>query len=178
MTQSLQLYILSLTDSCGQPKAIPFLWDGSGDEEAAVRQVIEEKGADVLGDDEKESVLENLPRLNRDMESCVSGPWAFQEVPVVHAPKTVPMVAIPFRLAEKCPEVKEKRPVTGTLHLYLGHDIGIHFDGFEASDSIAPDAETVALEVWNSELRILAWPDRTNEEPTITEMEGARTQTK
>jgi hypothetical protein len=178
MTQSLQLYVLSLTDSCGQPKAIPFLWDGSGDEEAAVRQVIEEKGADVLGDDEKESVLENLPRLIRVMESCVSGPWAFQEVPVVHAPNTVPVVAIPFRLAEKCPEVEAKRPVTGTLHLYLGHDVGIHFDGFEASDSIAPDAETMALEVWNSGLRILAWPDRTDEEPTIIEMEGARTQAK
>ena len=174
VNNSLLLYILSLTDSSGQPRAIPFLWDGSGDEEAAARQVIEEKGADVLGEGEKDYVNEHLPRLIRDMEICVSGPWAFQEVSVVHAPNSAPMVVIPFRLAEKCDEVEEKRPVTGTLHLYFGHDIGIHFDDYEACGTDAKDAETAAIEVWNNDLRILVWADRTDEEPTIIEMEEAR----
>ena len=48
MSNSLLLYVLSLTDGNGQLKAIPFLWDGSGGEEATARQVIEEKGADIL----------------------------------------------------------------------------------------------------------------------------------
>ena len=104
---------------------IPFLWDGSGGEEATARQVIEEKGADVLAGDEKDNVLEQLPRLIKDMGVRISGPWAFQEMPIVHEANCLPMVAIPFRLAEKCDEVGEKRPVTGMLHLYIGHDVGI-----------------------------------------------------
>jgi len=40
------------------------------------------------------------------------------------------------------------------LHLYIGHDVGIHFDGYEAPGTDVPDAETVALELWNEELRI------------------------
>ena len=174
MNNFLQMYVLSLTDSGGQPKAIPFLWDGSGNEEAAIRRVIEGKGADVLVGDEKDYVLEQLARLIRDMEVCISGPWAFQEMPIVHESNCLPMVAIPFHLAEKCDKVEEKRPVTGMLHLYIGHDVGIHFDGYEALGTDEPDAETVALELWNEQLRILAWPNRTVEEPTIIDMEGAR----
>jgi len=178
MSNSLLLYVLSLTDGDGQLKAIPFLWDGSGGEEATARQVIEEKGADILAGDEKDNVLEQLPRLIKDMGVCISGPWAFQEMPIVHEANCLPMVAIPFHLAEKCDEVGEKRPVTGMLHLYIGHDVGIHFDGYEAPGIDGQDAETVALELWNEELRILAWPIHTNEEPTIIDMEGARGQTR
>ena len=178
MSNSLLLYVLSLTDGDGQLKAIPFLWDGSGGEEATAHQVIEENGADVLVEDEKDNVLEQLPRLIKDMGVRISGPWAFQEMPIVHEANCLPMVAIPFHLAEKCDEVGEKRPVTGMLHLYIGHDVGIHFDGYEAPGIDGPDAETVALELWNEELRILAWPIHTNEEPTIIDMEGARGQTR
>jgi hypothetical protein len=178
MSNSLLLFVLSLTDGDGQLKAIPFLWDGSGGEGATARQVIEEKGADALVEDEKDDVLEQLPRLIKDMEICISSPWAFQEMPIVHEANCLPNVAIPFRLAEKCDEVEEKRPVTGMLHLYIGHDVGIHFDGYEALGTDGPDAEAVALELWNEELRILAWPIRTNEEPTIIDMEGARGQTR
>ena len=101
MSNSLLLYVLSLTDGDGQLKAIPFLWDGSGGEEATARQVIEEKGADILAGDEKDNVLEQLPRLIKDMGVCISGPWAFQEMPIVYKANCLPMVAIPFRLAEK-----------------------------------------------------------------------------
>ena len=175
MSDSLLLYILSLTDSSGQPKAIPFLWDGSGDEEATVRQVIEEKGSAVLGEDEKEYVNENLPRLIREMEVCVFGPWAFQEVPVIHAPKSVPMVVIPFRVAEQCTESENPgEPITGTIHLYIGREVGIHFDGYDARGTDAPDAEIATIELWDGALRNLSWPDHTNEEPTIIKMEGAR----
>lgn len=170
MSETLQLYILALTDGSGHHQAIPFWWDGSGDASSVVRHVLEENGECVLGEDEKLCAIESPD----DFEPEILGPWGFQEISILNAAERLPMIAIPFSLAEKCDEAKEKRIVPGTLHLYVGRDIGLHFDGYEARGTDAIDAETAAVEVWNGELRILAWPDRSNEEPSIVEMEGAR----
>jgi len=170
MDQPLQLYILLITDSSGRPRAIPFFWDGSGSEDQAAGRVTREKGAAVLAGEEAD--LSAGP--DEIMEMSISGPWSFDELPLVHQGEGVPTISVPFSLNEKYPEAEQPRRITGTLHLYVNHDVGVHFDGYQAPDSDAPDAETVALELWNGDLRVLAWPDPSNIEPLIVEMEGAR----
>lgn len=36
------------------------------------------------------------------------------------------------------------------------------------------DVPTIVLERWEGRLRVLIWPDRNEDEPTIIDMEGAR----
>jgi hypothetical protein len=80
-------------------------------------------------------------------------------------------IAFPFTLKEKG-ESPKKRTMTGQVLIYPD-DIGIHLEGYEQAGTLE-EAESVVVELWNDHVRVHAWADKDSEDPTVVDMEGAR----
>jgi hypothetical protein len=166
-----QLYILSLSDAQEDPQVIPFWWDETGNWVDVVRQVIQERGHLVLEPGEWGTILigdskEMIELLNITIQAV---DWnSLLQVGEPSAP-----LSIPFRLKENNLENKQQCEVAGQFAV-LSNDVGIRFTGYETFDLDTPVAELAAIEIWNEVLRILTWSDKTNEEPVVVSLDGAR----
>jgi hypothetical protein len=147
------LYIAEFPNSA----TIPFWWNGFGEEEEIVRQVLEKAGNNK----------EAAGLLLSEGYSIASLEFA----QVISIGDEASPIAFPITLKEKG-EVAKKRTVKGQLLIYPA-DIGIHLDGYKQAGTME-EAESVVIELWEDHVKAHVWADKDSEDPTVVDLEGAR----
>ena len=147
-----KLYVVAFPNSA----TIPFWWNGIGEEQEIIRQVLEKAGnnKEVAGMLLEEGYSITSLEFNKVVSVGGDGPIAF-----------------PFILREKG-ESPKKRTVTGQM-LIFSNDIGIHLEGYEQVGTLE-EAESVVVELWNDHVQVHVWADKDSEDPTAVDLEGAR----
>lgn len=96
----------------------------------------------------------------------------------VELPRTLPVKPEPvtFTLTDQSAALFEggERQATVTIEKYADGSIGLRIPGYGTSDMADGHGSPIILELWEGRLRLIAWPNINEYDPTIIDMEGAR----
>jgi len=148
-----KLYVVEFPESA----TIPFWWNGSGEEDEIVHQVLIR-----AGNNEEAAVM-----LLSEGYSIASLEFA----QVISVGEEASPIAFPFTLKEKGDGPK-KRTVAGQLLIYPA-DIGIHLVGYEQAGTME-EAKSVVVDLWEDHVKAHVWADKDSEDPIVVDLEGAR----
>ena len=62
--------------------------------------------------------------------------------------------------------------MTGQM-LIFSNEIGIHLEGYEQAGTLE-EAESMVVELWNDHAQVHIWADKDSEDPTVVDLEEAR----